>query len=279
MKFSVLMSVYKNEKAEYLRESLQSLLNQSIMPQEIVIVQDGPIGLGLLSVIREYKNENSELIKTVILEENRGLGYALQEGILQCKEEWIARMDTDDVAVPDRFEKQTAYIESHPGVQMIGGWIYEFDDIPENIIALRKTPLNQRRIYRSAKFRNPFNHMTVMYRKAAVLNAGNYQHSTNNEDYHLWARMIMQGVEMYNLPEVLVYARAGKDLFSRRGGLAYIVTEYRLQKYFLHLGFISIFSAGMNLLLRSVVRILPNAMRRSVYLRLLHSPPGNKEKV
>jgi len=164
-KFSVLMSVYFKEKPNYFKECLESILNQTIVPSEIVLVKDGKLTKELECVIGEYVSKYDNLFKIIELEENKGLGIALQIGLLNCKYDIIARMDTDDICLPDRFEKQLKILKERKDVSVVGSWIGEFEDHYKNINTLRKTPLTFDEIYSLAKKKNPLNHMTVMFRK------------------------------------------------------------------------------------------------------------------
>ena len=197
MQFSVLMSVYYKEKPDYLRDCLSSILNQSVLPSEIVIIKDCPLTEQLEEVLKEFITLNPELYKVIKLEENVGLGKALAIGVKSCTHELIARMDTDDIARNDRFEKQIKEFINDENLDIVGSNILEFDKTIENIIARRIVPSTHQEIVKYSKRRNPFNHMTVMYKKTSVLNAGNYRlvHGLGYEDYDLWVRMLMSGEE------------------------------------------------------------------------------------
>lgn len=175
MEFSVLMSIYYKENPDYLRQCLDSLVSQTVMPTEIVIVKDGPLTDGLESVFSEYVAKNEGLYKFVPLETNHGLGFALAEGVKNCSYELIARMDTDDISRIDRFEIQLKEFESDPDLDICGSHIEEFEDDVTNIVAKRTVPLEDAAIKKYQKKRDGFNHMTVMFKKSAVLKAGNYQ--------------------------------------------------------------------------------------------------------
>ena len=269
MNFSVLMSVYKNEKASYLEESIKSILNQTVMPSEIVLVKDGEVTDEIQKLIDTYQRTYKELFKIVDMKENKGLGIALQLGIKECKYDIIARMDTDDIAVKDRFEKQIKVLRENSDIDIVGSYINEFEGNIQNIVAIRKVPNNSQDIEEYAKNRNPFNHMTVMFRKDAVLSAGNYKHFLWNEDYYLWVRMIMNGSKGYNIPSQLVYVRAGKDMFKRRGGIRYALVDIKLQKEFKKLGFITNLQFIKNSIIRSSIRIIPNSLRGWIYINVL----------
>ncbi|WP_066055785.1 glycosyltransferase [Robertmurraya korlensis] len=269
MSFSVLMSVYMKEKPEYLQACLDSVLSQTVLPNEIVIMEDGKLTDSLYEVLNRYKEANPSIIKCVKLERNMGLGKALEIGVTECKFDLIARMDSDDICHPERFEKQVSYMKEHPKVDVVGTWIGEFSENAEEIDTIRKVPITSNEVVAYAKKRNPLNHMTVMYRKEAVLSAGNYKPMLWNEDYYLWVRMLVKGMEIVNIPEVLVYARTGSEMFKRRGGIKYVQRDVILQIEFLKLGFINISTFLSNIVIRSVVRLLPNSIRGLFYKSVL----------
>lgn len=263
-KFSVLMSLYKNEKPEYLREALDSVLNQTLLPDEIVIVEDGPLTEELNAVLKEYKEKNSS-IRLIPFAKNRGLGLALRDGIVECKNEWIARMDTDDICNPERFEKQLAYLENHKDIVLLGTCIKEFSTWPENPDSVTALPCNHIEILKFAKKRNPFRHMTIFFKKSAVLDSGNYRDFLWFEDYDLWVRMLQKGYKAANLPEYLVNVRADSDMFARRGGWKYLKQDLSFQKFLHSTGYISWTNYIYNCLVRMVVRLMPNKMRTLFY--------------
>lgn len=269
MKFSVLISVYHKEKPKYFEECLDSIFRQSLLPDEIVIVKDGPLTEELDNVLIQFIVREKEIFNIVQLPENRGLGTALNVGVLACKNNIIARMDADDICDSRRFEKQIEFLKTHKEIAMVGSYIHEFEGDIENIKTMRKVPIKDSAIKKYAKKRNPFNHMTVMYRKEAVLNSGNYQEFLWNEDYYLWVRMIQKGYEFHNIPEVLVCARADENLFKRRGGLKYIKQDVKLQGFFNKIGFITKNQQIINSFCRSFVRIIPNQARKCIYIKYL----------
>ncbi len=268
MKFSVLMSVYYKEDPKYLKEAIESILNQTVMPSEIVIIKDGKLGDNLNNILDQFDKNYKSLFKFIEFEENQGLGIALRRGVEECSYEIIARMDTDDIAAKNRFERELAIMQEK-NLDMVGSNIVEFDGNIENIISKRNVPDTDENIKSYAKKRNPFNHMTVMYKKSAVLKAGNYKNFLWFEDYNLWIRMIMNGAKMYNIQENLVYARTGASMFERRGGVKYIKREYKMQKEMLKIKFISYKEFMFNILTRSAVRIMPNKLRGFVYMKML----------
>lgn len=261
MKFSVLMSVYKNESVSNFREAMDSVLHQTLLPDEIILMRDGPVPQELQKVINEYVNTNSS-ISYYPLEENQGLGIALSIGVEKAKYDYIGRMDTDDIAVPTRFEIQTKYMEEHPEVDVCGGQIFEFIDNTDNIAGKREVPLEHNGICQFMKRRNSFNHMTVMFKKNAVLQAGNYQDMYLVEDYYLWCRMLNMGFRFGNIDEVLVYARTNLDMYQRRGGFKYFMSWKMIEDYKRKTRITSLRDYLSTLTMRFVVQILiPNKLR------------------
>ncbi len=264
-KYSVLMSLYEKEKPEYLRLAIDSILNQTVAPDEITIVKDGLLTPELDAVLDEY-SKNSDVFNIVGYEKNRGLGLALNYGLEHCRNEFVARMDTDDIAKPDRCEKQLKAFEENPSLEIVGGNIAEFIDDPMNTVAYRRVPVTDSEIKEYMKVRCPFNHMTVMYKKSSVIKSGNYKNLFWNEDYYLWIRMMEHGCIMGNTGDLLVDVRTGTDMYKRRGGAAYFKSERFLQKYMLNNKIISGKVYTMNLAKRFIVqRILPNSIRGWVF--------------
>lgn len=262
--YSVLMSLYKKEKPEYLKLALESMINQSIKPDEIVLVEDGPLTKELYDVIDEYK----EYLYIVKNDENLGLGVSLKKGLKRCKNELVARMDTDDIAKLYRCEKQINYLKEHPECSIVGGQIEEFIGEESNIIGKRIVPCSDKELKEYIKRRCPFNHMTVMFRKKDVLDAGNYEDFFNNEDYILWIKMAMKEKKFANLDEILVTVRVGKDMYQRRGGKKYFQSEIKLQKYLLDSCIISRKVYWGNVVKRFIIQILlPNKLR-GLFFRL-----------
>ena len=270
MEFSVLLSVYIKEKPDYLRKSLDSLLAQTVLPTQIVMVEDGPLTDELYAVLDEYQEKFSDF-KRVVNPQNLGLGKALEKGLLACDCELVARMDTDDIAYPERFEKELAAFEADPDLCICGSHMEEFDGEPENVISVKRVPLTMEEILRYAKKRNPFNHPSVMFKKSAVIEAGNYQHALGFEDYYLWIRMLQKGMKGQNIDECLVHFRAGADMFKRRGGVKYIKNAVLAKKMFYQAGFLSLGEFLFYSAAHAGVSLLPNGLRSSFYTKFLRS--------
>lgn len=269
--FSVLISVYKKEKAEYLKRALQSIINQTLKPTEIVIVKDGPLTKELDECIEDFQKQNSKLFKILSFKENRGLGLALRDGVKACKYEYIARMDSDDISKPDRFEKQFNYLQKHPETALLGTWITEFSKDENKPDTVTKLPCTHQEIIKFAKRRNPFRHVTVVFKKSAVIQSGNYRDFLWFEDYDLFVRILQKGYFTANIPECLVNVKADKDMFARRGGWQYLKQDYKFQKQILKTKYIGKTDFLINIIIRSIVRIIPNKLRSYLYKIFLRS--------
>lgn len=268
MKFSLLMSVYQYDDAKFLEQALQSIEVNSIRPADFVLVCDGDLTDELNDIVDDYANRLA--INIVRLPDNVGLGGALQVGITHCKCEWVARFDADDICVSDRFAKQVAYIKDNPDIDVVGGQIIEFAHDPQDNSNQQKVvPTSQHQIQKYAKSRNPINHVTVMFKKSAVLDVGNYQHAPLYEDYDLWVRMLIKGYKFANSNDVLVYVRSGSDMYRRRGGMSYAKQEISIQIKFYKLGFIPYGQMLKNLMIRVPIRLVSNRVRSIIYNKFL----------
>ena len=268
--FSLLLSVYKGEKAAFFIEAFDSIYNQTYKPTEIILVEDGPLTPDLYSAIEKTCNRFNNIIR-VPLEKNQGLGVALNIGIKHCQYEYVARMDTDDICLPQRFETQMKYLEEHPDIDVLSAFIEEFDSSPDNVVAIRKLPENHQDIYKFGKIRNPINHPVVIFRKQAVIDAGGYQPFKLFEDYYLWARMLKKGSKFHNMQQSLLRFRRSPEMIRRRGGLNYAKSEISLQKSLFKIGYISAFRMIKNICIRFIVRIFPNKIRDWFYLTFLRN--------
>ena len=270
LRFSVLMSVYYKENPSWFKTALDSVINQTLQPNEIVLIEDGKLTDELYKVIEKYKNQYSNLFKIIPLEKNSGLGEALRVGVLNCSNELIARMDTDDIARNDRFEKQIKFLTENPNIDLVGSWISEFENNPEEIISYRQLPTEHKEIYKFGQFRCPVNHMAVMYKKEAVIRAGNYQTFKNIEDYYLWGRMLKQGSVFANIPECLVNVRAGKAMFKRRANLTYFFnSEFPLHTELYKMGFINLKQYLRNISSKFLLRVIPFWAMSLIYKKFL----------
>lgn len=268
-RFSVLMSVYKNDNPSYFLRAINSVnKEQSCVPDEIILVVDGPVPNMLKEAIQESVDRHDN-IRPIWLPDNVGLGNALKTGLEMARNPIIARMDSDDIAVKERFSLQISYLNNHPDIAIVGGNISEFIDNETNIIGYRKLPKEDIRLKTYIKRRCPFNHMTVMFRKESILKVGNYRDWHYNEDYYLWIRMAEAGYKFANLPDTLVNVRVGKDMYRRRGGWKYFKSEARLQGYMLNHRIISLPRYVYNVAGRFAVQVaMPNWLRGYVFQKL-----------
>ncbi|TCP90096.1 glycosyl transferase family 2 [Cricetibacter osteomyelitidis] len=266
MKFSVLMSLYIKEQPQFLTECFESLLAQIVRADEIVLVFDGQITAELQAVVTQYQNQLP--IRIIPLERNVGLGKALNEGIKHCRNEWIFRMDTDDICHPKRFAKQVAFIEQHPEVDIFSTWLVEFENDISQLKGERKVPVQADEIKRYAQLRSPFNHPSVAYRKSMLEKVGGYQHHLFLEDYNLWLRIIAQGYNVANMPEVLLYMRVGNGMVKRRKGWTYFKSEWQLAQLKYQLKLTNCAIIFSHFLLRGLPRLLPTGLLTVIYNRL-----------
>lgn len=266
--YSVLMSVYYKEKASCLRTAIESIFLQTHKTDDFVLVCDGPLDDSLYAVIEEMRIRFGNTFQVIQLEKNVGLGRALNIGMQHCRHEIIARMDSDDYALPQRCEKQLAVMNGND-VDIVSASIQEYDSELEIPGVLRTIPESHEEIMRFAKKRNPFNHPCVMYRKSAVEAAGRYQDFYLLEDYYLWIRMLMNGCKGRNIQEVLLKMRAGSEIYMRRAGLKYAMSQCKLLCYMKRVGFIGLGQMMFSMVARCVIAVLPNRCRRLIYrLRL-----------
>lgn len=268
-KYSVLMSVYYKESPENLKTAMDSMFVQSIPPDEFVLICDGPLTSELDNVIDEKEREYPNVLRVVRFSENRGLGNALQSGLRKCKFDIVARMDSDDISLPDRCKKQLDYLEKHPEVSLVGGAIAEFQTDPSIICSKRIVPEKHEEIVEFSKFRNPFNHMTLMYRKKDVMSAGGYRHFQYLEDYYLWIRMFIRGYKGHNLQDVLVYARIGNGMLQRRSGLEYAKSQNKLFGFMLKNNYITKIQYAKAIMSRTIISICPHFVRKLAYDKML----------
>ena len=266
--FSVAMSVYGKDNAEWFDLALESVtLKQTVKPSEIVLVVDGPVPEEIHRVIEKYQRIlGGGIMKTIFLVENKGLGNALRLATENCKYSLIARMDSDDIAVEDRFEQQLRRFVLQPELDIVGGDINEFIDDTSNFVGRRAVPTDNIQIYENAKKRCPMNHMTVMFRSEAVKSAGGYIDWHYNEDYYLWIRMMQHRAIFANTGTVLVNVRVGEDMYRRRGGYRYFKSEAKIQKYMLENHIIGSPRFMINVAERFVLQVLmPNSLRGWIF--------------
>lgn len=268
-KFSVIMSVYKNDNPEQLRTALHSVIHQTLPPNEIVVVVDGPIPSALDQVLKDIALEYNAL-NVYYQPINKGLGAALNIATSKAQYNYLARMDSDDISVPQRFEWQMKVFREQKDVSVVGGMITEFVNDPSNVVAKRILPLEDKGIKRFMRSRCGVNHVTVIMKKEALLKAGSYQNTFLQEDYYLWGRMMLANIVFCNVPQVVVNVRSGADQFSRRGGLTYYKDVLGLNKWFYKNKLISLPRLLFNCGVRGIVQLLlPNVLRTFIYTNVL----------
>ena len=263
MILSVLMSVYCKESSDFLRQCLDSLVAQTLQADQVVIVEDGPLGEALEATIASYQARLP--IVSLRLPVNVGLGEALRAGLHVCRGEYVARMDSDDICMPFRFQIQMDFLKCNPGIDVVSGTWAEFDEDFSRPHSLRRLPASGAALLQYAKFRNPINHVTAIFRRSAVLAAGSYQSFHGFEDYHLWARMLRLGYKLHNIEEILVCVRVGNGMQGRRGGFTYFKHEIAFQSYLRKIGFVSAAEYIGNILLRAPIRLTPEFVRTQCY--------------
>lgn len=269
VKFSVLMSIYVKEKPNYVVECFESLLKQTVPASEWVVVEDGPLTDEMYLLLDQYQEKYPDLINRVPLKKNMGLGLALREGITHCKYDLVARMDTDDICVPERFEIQLKEFVKNPNLDICGSYIKEFEGTVNHILSERIVPLTNDEICQYQKRRSAFNHMTVMFKKDSVLKAGNYEHAPLMEDDMLWTRMILAGCTGKNIDKYLVYARTGLDMIMRRGGWSYFKKYRNSRKKVYKLGLASYWDYLYTIMVQLVVALVPKKVRLFIFTKIL----------
>lgn len=263
--FSVCMSVYRNDKPDDFLTAVRSIYDQTVQPNEIVLVVDGPIPETVDKTILTLQDE-IPVLKVIRLEKNMGHATARQTGLEAASNNLCAVMDSDDIAVPNRFEHQLEAFKQHPEVSVVGGIIHEFIGSPDNVVGTRVVPERDEEIKIYLKSRCPMNLVTVMLKKDDVMKVGGYEDWYCEEDYYLWIRLALKGYKFYNIQDNLVNVRVGKEMYQRRGGWKYFKSEAKLQRYMLKHSVISLPKYIYNVLVRFAVQVMmPNKVRGWVF--------------
>lgn len=274
IKFSVVMGVYYKDKPEFVKRAIESLLEQTYLPSEIILIEDGKLTAELYETINKMKK--NELLKVFSLPENQGVATAINFGVKKAQYDYIARMDADDVCMKDRFEKQFKYLEKYPKVDIIGGQICEYDSKLENKIAIRKVPNEDKEIKKRCKFKSPINNTTVIFKKSIFEILNGYDESYKvMEDYEFYIRAVEQGFYFHNLEDILVNVRTDREMYLRRGGREYIKYIIKIEKTLLEKKLINKFIYFYNVIIRSIVCFLPNFFRKNFYTLFLRKNIGN----
>lgn len=269
IEFSVAISVYKNDDPLYFDRALNSIyFEQTVKPKEIVLIVDGPVPQDINSVISKYEDLTG-VLRVIRLPVNKGLGNALRIAVEEASCDYIARMDSDDISLPDRFEAELSAFSADKDLDVVGGNISEFIGEENNIVAKRIVPKTDKEIKEYMKTRCPLNHVSVMYKKKSVLDSGNYLDLFWNEDYYLWIRMALKGAKMANTGKIAVNVRTGADMYKRRGGTKYFKSELFLQNLMLKEKMIGPFTYICNVMKRFVLQlVLPSSIRGWVFRTL-----------
>ena len=276
---AVLMAVYNGTNPTFFECALHSIVTQTHQPDQIVIVFDGPVDPELDDIITRivpvYDHYKLTLLR---YPQNMGLGYALCEGVMACVCDFIARMDDDDISVPNRLEQQINLLKKHQNVDVLGGQIIEFTS--NKRLSMRIAPLQDEAIKRGMTTKNRVNHVTVCIRRTAVLNVGNYDHKIKAgfEDYELWRRMIAHHCQFLNSEEPLVLVRFDRSQLSRRVGIDYLFEEWKIHYQFWKAGYNSVGVFGVAMLTRLPIRILPTPVLAIIYGAILRSSLPDKHR-
>lgn len=274
-KYSVLMSVYFKENPEWFDNSIKSMLEQTIFPDEFVIVEDGELTDDLDRVVEKYVKKFPNVFKIVKIEKNGGLGPALKRGVEECKNEFIARMDSDDYCLPNRIEKEFEMFDKDPDLGMVGTNVAEFTESIDNVISKVILPETNEEIIKFSKKRNPFRHPSILFKKSSVLKAGNYREYYLCEDYDMWLRMIRSGCKCYNIQEILTYMRISEDFYKRRGGIKYLKSINKFKKEQMSIGYFTKTEYIKSIVPHAIVCLMPNFLRDFVYKKMLRK--GSKK--
>ncbi len=276
--FSVSMCVYMGDNPEHFDTSLKSIFMQTLLPDEVVLVVDGPVSEETNNIIEKYQS-GSAILNVIRLEKNVGHGNARREGLRNCKHDIVALMDADDICVPQRFEKQIQEFKEDPELDIVGGQITEFIGDVKNIVGVRNVPIEDGEIKEYMKKRCPMNQMTVMFKKTSVDSSGGYIDWFCEEDYYLWLRMAMNNMKFKNLPETLVNVRVGEEMYMRRGGVKYFKSEAKLQGFMLKNKIISFPRFVINVSQRLVLQVLmPNKIRGWVFKKFARNTEAKADE-
>jgi glycosyltransferase involved in cell wall biosynthesis len=269
--FSVLLTTYRGDEPQELDAALESTVNQTYPPEEIVLVEDGPLTDELRSVVDAHVSDHPDLFLVRQLPENKGRGTAAGIGLECCSYDLVGIMAADDINISDRYERQVKYLKDNPDIDVVGGYVEEFIENPDDPVATRKVPTEPSEVRRFALSRNPMTEVTVMFRKSSIMDVGGYRGVDRMEDYDLWVRLVVNGGALANIPEVLVKVRAGPDFSDRRGGVEYAREEIRQQLDFYEWGFISWYRALFNIITRVTLRVVPGSIRSLIYRKFARS--------
>ncbi len=267
VKFSVALCVYNGDDGSNFDSALDSIYNQTIKPNEIVLIVDGPINSELEKIVGKYCGISDIKLEVFRFEKNVGHGIARRKSIELCKYDYIAIMDSDDLCRTNRFEKQIEYLSKYPKVDVLGGQISEFIGTPSNVIGIRSVKTQHEEICNDMKKRCPFNQVTIIFKRSSYEKAGGYLDWYHNEDYYLWIRMFLKKCIFANIEDIFVDVRMNDDSYFRRGGLKYFLSEYRIQKLLYSNKINNKFQFLVNVFTRYMIQMLfPNKLRRFIFI-------------
>lgn len=267
---SVLITVYKSEKGEVLDRALRSIWDDQLLkPNEIVLVEDGPLPEDLYRVIDNWQERLGKNMVRLCLPENVGLGNALRTGITRAKFSYIARMDTDDISLSTRFRNQYFFLSQNKNVDIVGTQIMEFSFDEQDLRKSRILPLSHKELVSFSKKRSPFNHPSVMYKKEVYIDSMTKINIFHQDDYATWVNFIVKGYRLANLDSVELLMRAGEDQMTRRGGLHYLIDEIKMFREFKKIGHLNYLEFYWSLLIRLPVRLAPKSLRYLMYQKFV----------
>ncbi|WP_153552724.1 glycosyltransferase [Halomicrobium sp. LC1Hm] len=267
---TAVVRLYRDNTVTGFERTMDSLLAQSCQPDEILVVEDPRTRDNVSSRAQSYSAEYPKMVRVYRIEPtNRG--GALKAGVCAANTDLVAILDCGDVATSDRFDRQLAFLSENQSVDVVGSYTEEFTTTPDDSHTCREVPTAPSTVEIFARSRTPVHQTSVMFRRQAVLDVGNYSAMARMEDYDLWVRMLVAGKSIANIPDVLAKAHADKSLYARRGGFSYLCDEVRLQWRFYQIGFLSGTALLRNLIMRAPVRLLPRSIRKHLYRRLLRT--------
>ena len=267
--YSVLMSVYKNEKPGILRDSIQSIYDQTVPTDDFVLICDGPLTKRLDEVIDEMQKKFGKKMRVIRLLKNHGLGYCLRMGVNECKNDLVARMDSDDISVKNRCEKELEVFARNPNLSVVGGFVGEFEVTIDAVKSVRKVPETNEEIIEFGKWRNPMNHPSVMFRRNDIIAVGNYPDMKKCQDWYLWINLLINGYKCYNIQEILVYMREDNTTFERRSGWQYFKIQKQLIDNMYKTKYISTPQYLKSIIVRFGSAMAPNRLRKAMFERFM----------
>jgi len=271
IKFSVLMATYHKDNSEHLFLALESLFKQTLLPNEIILVLDGDIPEENKIVVNKFLAHELKLLQVFPLEKNVGLGNALNYGLKKCNYDFVARMDSDDIALENRFETQLNYFKNNPDVSVLGGWMNEFEKELNDRNKIKSTPISLENIKKYAQLRNPLNHPTVMFKKKDIITVGSYEEINLFEDFYLWLRMLKKGYKLANVKDILVHFRVDDTMISRRHGYKYLVKEIKFITRCYNEKLINFSSFIIQIFTRLPLRLMPLSVLKFIYKYILRN--------